>query len=105
MPLSDWKVANRNGRAPRNNSSVVRSVGPPEHSGGEMKRAAAALSFVTLVGAIARPALGQGPASNGEALFNANCASCHTGAPGSRAPGPEVLRQRSAAGILDVLAH
>jgi polyvinyl alcohol dehydrogenase (cytochrome) len=42
---------------------------------------------------------------NGEMLFQARCASCHDGAPETRAPAPEVLRQRSPASILDVLAN
>jgi polyvinyl alcohol dehydrogenase (cytochrome) len=55
-------------------------------------------------------ALGQSPAlapapRSGEALFQAHCAGCHNGAPQMRAPGPDVLRQRSPAAILEVLAN
>src|SRR5208283_136031 len=45
------------------------------------------------------------PAPNGEVLFQARCAGCHNDAPGSRAPAPEVLRQRSPAAILEALAN
>ena len=50
-------------------------------------------------------ALADAQAPNGEMLFQARCASCHNGAPEARAPAPEVLRQRSPASILDVLAN
>jgi polyvinyl alcohol dehydrogenase (cytochrome) len=42
---------------------------------------------------------------SGESLFLGHCAGCHNGAPEARAPAPDVLRQRSPAGILDVLAN
>jgi polyvinyl alcohol dehydrogenase (cytochrome) len=48
---------------------------------------------------------GEPQAPNGEALFQARCAACHDGAPESRAPAPEVLRQRSPTAILEVLAN
>src|SRR3954462_11303527 len=41
--------------------------------------------------------------SPGAAIFERECASCHTGAAGSRAPAPEVLRQRSPDAILSAL--
>jgi polyvinyl alcohol dehydrogenase (cytochrome) len=50
-------------------------------------------------------AVGEKQAPDGERLFQARCASCHTGAPEARAPAPEVLRQRSPASILEVLAN
>jgi polyvinyl alcohol dehydrogenase (cytochrome) len=50
-------------------------------------------------------ALADAQAPNGEMLFQARCAGCHNGAPEARAPAPEVLRQRSPASILDVLAN
>jgi polyvinyl alcohol dehydrogenase (cytochrome) len=50
-------------------------------------------------------AIAEAQAQNGEMLFQARCASCHNGAPETRAPAPEVLRQRSPASILDVLAN
>jgi len=43
--------------------------------------------------------------TNGEALFQGRCSGCHNGAPETRAPAPDVLRQRSAAAILEVLAN
>lgn len=42
---------------------------------------------------------------NGETLFKTYCAACHNGAPDSRAPNMEVMRQRSPAAILDILAN
>jgi polyvinyl alcohol dehydrogenase (cytochrome) len=40
---------------------------------------------------------------DGAAIFARDCASCHDGAEGSRAPKPEVLRQRSPEAILAAL--
>jgi polyvinyl alcohol dehydrogenase (cytochrome) len=40
---------------------------------------------------------------SGEMLFQGHCSGCHNGAPETRAPVPEVLRQRSPAAILEVL--
>ena len=40
---------------------------------------------------------------DGAAIFARNCASCHDGATGSRAPAPDVLRQRSPEAILTAL--
>jgi polyvinyl alcohol dehydrogenase (cytochrome) len=54
--------------------------------------------------ASARMACGQVATSSGEMLFQNHCAECHNGAPEARAPAPDVLRQRSAASILEVLA-
>ncbi len=45
------------------------------------------------------------PASSGESLFQGHCSGCHNDAPEARAPAPEVLKQRSAAAILDALAN
>jgi polyvinyl alcohol dehydrogenase (cytochrome) len=42
-------------------------------------------------------------APDGAAIFARDCASCHDGAEGSRAPKPEVLRQRSPEAILSAL--
>ena len=55
--------------------------------------------------ASARIVGGQVAASNGDMLFQSHCAGCHNGAPEARAPAPDVLRQRSAPAILDVLAN
>jgi polyvinyl alcohol dehydrogenase (cytochrome) len=59
------------------------------------------------LGAIAsvRIVCGQVATSSGEMLFQSHCAGCHSGASEARAPAPEVLRQRSAAAILEVLAN
>ena len=40
---------------------------------------------------------------DGAAIFTRNCASCHTGAADTRAPAPDVLRQRSPEAILSAL--
>jgi polyvinyl alcohol dehydrogenase (cytochrome) len=45
------------------------------------------------------------PSPNGEMLFRDHCAGCHNGASEARAPAPDVLRQRSAAAILEILAN
>src|SRR5271163_2919223 len=50
-------------------------------------------------------ALADAQAPNGAMLFQARCAGCHNGAPETRAPAPEVLRQRSPASILEILAN
>ena len=55
--------------------------------------------------ASARVVCGQVTGPNGEMLFQTHCADCHNGASDARAPAPEVLRQRSASSILDVLAN
>jgi polyvinyl alcohol dehydrogenase (cytochrome) len=55
--------------------------------------------------AFARVVCAQVPSLNGEMLFQGLCAGCHNGATDSRAPAPDVLRQRSAASILEVLAN
>jgi len=50
---------------------------------------------------LARSAAAQPP--DGAALFARDCAACHDGAAGSRAPAPEILRQRSPEAILSAL--
>src|SRR4029450_44330 len=40
---------------------------------------------------------------DGAAIFQKNCVSCHTGAADTRAPAPDVLRQRSPEAILSAL--
>src|SRR5439155_12676446 len=40
---------------------------------------------------------------DGAAIFARDCASCHDGADGSRAPSPDLLRQRSPEAILSAL--
>src|SRR5271167_2028061 len=52
-----------------------------------------------------RTAFADAATPGGEALFQARCAGCHNGASEARAPAPEVLRQRSPASILEVLAN
>jgi polyvinyl alcohol dehydrogenase (cytochrome) len=42
-------------------------------------------------------------APDGGAIFARNCASCHDGAEGSRAPSPDVLKRRSPEAILSAL--
>lgn len=41
--------------------------------------------------------------ADGGAVFSRNCASCHDGAPASRAPAPEQLRERSPESIVNAL--
>ncbi len=48
---------------------------------------------------------GQAQAQSGDALFKASCVTCHDGSANSRAPSPDVLRQRTPAAILDALAN
>ncbi len=45
------------------------------------------------------------PSPSGESLFQGHCSGCHNESPEARAPAPEVLKQRSAAAILDALAN
>jgi polyvinyl alcohol dehydrogenase (cytochrome) len=54
---------------------------------------------LSLIGAA--PVAAQAP--DGAAVFARECASCHTGAPDTRAPGPDVLRRRSPEAILSAL--
>ena len=42
-------------------------------------------------------------ASSGAAIFARDCATCHDGATGSRAPSPEILKRRSPEAILSAL--
>jgi polyvinyl alcohol dehydrogenase (cytochrome) len=76
--------------------------------------ACVALAAVTFTGALPAAArrdpagINQQPQSasrepNGTAVFERNCASCHDGATGSRAPSPEVLKRRSPEAILSAL--
>ena len=63
---------------------------------------AAALALGAI--ASARMVCAQVATPSGDSLFQNHCAECHNGASEARAPAPEVLRQRSAASILEVLA-
>jgi polyvinyl alcohol dehydrogenase (cytochrome) len=66
--------------------------------------AAAGLAVaITLPRSSQRFALVFAQAPDGEAIFARDCASCHDGAEGSRAPKPELLRQRSPEAILSAL--
>jgi polyvinyl alcohol dehydrogenase (cytochrome) len=51
--------------------------------------------------AAAAPGFAQTP--DGAAIFQASCATCHTGDPGTRAPAPDVLKRRSPEAILSAL--
>jgi polyvinyl alcohol dehydrogenase (cytochrome) len=62
----------------------------------------AAARTQTPAAAQAQPA-GRGPAPNGAALYEANCAQCHTGATDPRIPTVAQLRQRSPQAIVDAL--
>ena len=79
------------------------------HGCAEEVEAASPLSFrklaiwfaASIVLCVALAAAPQAP--DGAAIFARDCASCHDGADGSRAPKPEVLRQRSPEAILSAL--
>jgi len=61
---------------------------------------------VYLIAAASLAAIGSrisGQSPDGAAIFARDCASCHDGAEGSRAPKPELLRQRSPEAILAAL--
>ncbi len=59
-------------------------------------------SFVTGLALLAStPLFAQAP--NGAAIFARECSVCHTGAPDTRAPAPDVLRRRSPEAILSAL--
>src|SRR5436190_4121235 len=63
---------------------------------------AAALALAAVMSAAPQPP--DAPtASTGAAIFARDCASCHDGAEASRAPKPDVLRQRSPEAILSAL--
>ena len=67
-----------------------------------MTRAALASAAVIALAAVAvATAAPQTP--DGAAIFARNCASCHDGVDGSRAPGPEILKRRSPEAILSAL--
>src|SRR5215471_12786641 len=58
--------------------------------------AAAALCSLGALAAAPQP-------PEGEAIFARDCATCHDGATGSRAPSPDILRKRSPEAILAAL--
>jgi polyvinyl alcohol dehydrogenase (cytochrome) len=64
---------------------------------------ASLLAAASLAALATLPVFGQG--ADGETLFATQCVSCHSGEAESRAPDPDVLRQRSPAAILDALAN
>ena len=69
-----------------------------------MKRAvlaALAAMLAALTAAASAKALPQAP--DGAAIFARDCATCHDGAAGSRAPSPDVLKRRSPEAILSAL--
>ncbi len=65
---------------------------------GRSSRIAAAALAVTLA-AVALSA----QAPDGAAIFTRDCATCHNGSPDTRAPAPDILRQRSPEAILSSL--
>src|SRR5262249_39051025 len=58
-------------------------------------------SIFVVVVSVSGAAWAQTP--DGAAIFQKNCTSCHTGAADTRAPAPDVLRQRSPEAILSAL--
>lgn len=65
---------------------------------GGSRRAAGAIVALLVTTA---PAAAQAP--NGAEVFKRECATCHTGAPDTRAPAPDVLAKRSPEAILTAL--
>ena len=63
--------------------------------------AALAAMLAALTAAASAKALPQAP--DGAAIFARDCATCHDGAAGSRAPSPDVLKRRSPEAILSAL--
>ncbi len=78
-------------------------AGAPRVVPGVALTSIAAASLVVAVVRAGAPA--QSQVASGEAIFKAACATCHDGGAGSRAPAPEILRQRSPAAMLDALAN
>lgn len=66
-------------------------------------RAAISVSFFAGAGLCAGIILSAAQAQDGAAIFARDCTSCHDGAAGSRAPGPDLLRRRSPEAILSAL--
>jgi polyvinyl alcohol dehydrogenase (cytochrome) len=64
-------------------------------------RVGSAVATAALLAAVVLTASAQAP--DGAAIFARDCASCHDGAAGSRAPAPDILRQRSPEAILSAL--
>ena len=63
-----------------------------------------ALAIIVVTGlAMAAPARAQTPA--GDQIFQARCATCHTGQPDSRAPSPEALKSRTTQAVIDALVN
>jgi polyvinyl alcohol dehydrogenase (cytochrome) len=71
-----------------------------EGCGDQARRGLLAGAFALMAGIVGATAP-QTP--DGAAIFARNCASCHDGADGSRAPSPEVLKRRSPEAILSAL--
>ncbi len=59
--------------------------------------------LIPVIASVVLAAQTPAPAADGAAIFSKNCASCHDGAAGSRAPSPDVLHQRSPEAILSAL--
>ncbi len=68
-------------------------------------RRALIAAFALSVAALPCIVSSQESISTGEALFQGHCSGCHSGGAETRAPAPDVLRLRSPAAILDVLAN
>ena len=66
-----------------------------------MRQDSFALAACLLASAWSTPAAAQAP--DGAGIFKRECATCHTGAPDTRAPAPEVLGRRSPEAILSAL--
>jgi polyvinyl alcohol dehydrogenase (cytochrome) len=61
------------------------------------------LAAAVVVAGLSSPASVAAQTPNGADVFRRECATCHTGAPDTRAPAPEVLARRSPEAILSAL--
>jgi polyvinyl alcohol dehydrogenase (cytochrome) len=72
-------------------------------TGAEMTERSGAIAAATISILLGFASAARAQAPDGAAIFQKNCTSCHTGAADTRAPAPDVLRQRSPEAILSAL--
>src|SRR6476469_758738 len=72
-------------------------------TGAEMTDRSGAIAAATISILLGFASAARAQAPDGAAIFQKNCTSCHTGAADTRAPAPDVLRQRSPEAILSAL--
>src|SRR5438477_4771409 len=68
-----------------------------------MTRAAFAIAALIALADVAHAKAAAPQTPDGAAIFARNCASCHDGLEGSRAPSPDILKRRSPEAILSAL--